>query len=623
MDGFLLYAFVFLAAAIISVPIAKRLGLGSVLGYLIAGAVIGPYGFKLLGEAEGVMHVAEFGVVIMLFLIGLELEPALLWRMRGAILGLGGAQVMLSGLALAGAGMLAGYDWRVAVAGGFALALSSTAIVLQSLREKGLADTDPGRASLSVLLFQDIAVIPMLALFPLLALAPAAPREHAAALAFLPLWAQPLAVFAVVAAIIGAGRYLARPLFRIVAQANVREVFTATALAVVVGVALLMQAVGISPALGAFVAGVVLADSEFRHELEADIEPFRALLLGLFFISVGAGLNFAVVTAAPLTVAGIVVGLIAIKAMVLFAVAFLAKRGKPDAALMALALAPGGEFAFVLFTFATNVGVMTPEQAAPLAAAAAFSMATTPLLLVFGERLATRLSGTAEARAAPSPIPIQQPEVIVAGFGRFGQIVHRLLTANGFKTSILEHNADQVELVRTFGNKANYGDAAREDLLRAAGAETARVLVVAVDDQDKTVAIVETARRAFPQLKIFARAYDRRHVYELTKVGADGMERETFEAALKIGSMTLRSLGYAAHRAERAAGVFRRHDKRQLKAMAEHWSKDDFDAYRSALNARRDMVEEALRRDLAGHGVLGDDDAWATDSLDEETKKRA
>jgi monovalent cation:proton antiporter-2 (CPA2) family protein len=615
---------VFLVASAISVPIAKRLGLGSVLGYLIAGALIGPFGLNLLGEAESAMHAAEFGVVIMLFLIGLELEPALLWRMRGAILGLGGAQVLLSGLALAGAGMAIGFDWRVSLAAGFAFALSSTAIVLQSLREKGLADTDPGRASLSVLLFQDVAVIPMLVLIPLLAAAPAPnAAAHASAIAALPFWAQPLTAFAAVTLIIVAGRFLARPMFRIVAAARIPEIFTATALAIVVGVALLMQLVGMSPALGAFVAGVVLADSEFRHEIEADIEPFRALLLGLFFISVGAALNFDAVLAAPALVAGLVAGLIAIKALVLFLVAVAARRGKPDAALMALALAPGGEFAFVLFSFAASTGVIAPDLAATFSAAAAFSMAATPLLLVLGERLSTKLAGPEAERALPAHIPSQHPQVIIAGFGRFGQIAHRLVLANGFNTSILEHNAEQVETMRTFGNKANYGDAAREDLLRAAGAESARVLVVAVDDQDKAIQIVETARRAFPHLKVLARAYDRRHVYELMKAGADGIERETFEAALRLGAATLRTLGYGTHRAERAAGLFRRYDELGLAAMFENWSAGDFDAYRSAINERRDMVEEMLRRDMTGHGVLGGDTAWDTQSLDEAAKKRA
>ncbi len=634
MQAFLLPAFVFLAAAVISVPIAKRLGLGAVLGYLIAGALIGPYALDLLGEQQDVMHIAEFGVVIMLFLIGLELEPALLWRMRGAIIGLGGAQVIASGIALtlfiyaigaANGALLGAVDWRVALAAGFTLALSSTAIVLQSLRERGLAQTDPGRAAFSVLLFQDIAVIPMLALFPLLASTHGAPDAHGghAPIDVLPAWAQPLVVVAAVGAIVLAGRFLARPLFRIVARAEVREIFTATGLVLVVGVALLMQSVGLSPALGAFVAGVVLADSEFRHEIESDIEPFRALLLGLFFISVGAGINFDVIRAQPVTIAVLVIGLLIVKAAILFGVARAFKRPRADSALIALALAQGGEFAFVLFTFAKTQGVLADAIIDPLSAAVAISMALTPLLLILGERLTTKLAEPSE-RATPEDLPFDRPHVLIAGFGRFGQVAHRLLVANGFNTSVLEHNADQVELVRGFGQKANYGDASREALLRAAGADDARLLIVAIDNQDKAIEIVETARKHFPHLKILARAYDRRHVYELMKAGADMIERETFEGALRMGAAGLRGLGFGAHRAERAAGLFRRHDHRQLKAMAEAWSKDDFDAYRSAVAARQSMIEEALRRDLADHAVLGDDDAWTTDSReDEDAKKRA
>ncbi|MGE3142065.1 MAG: monovalent cation:proton antiporter-2 (CPA2) family protein [Hyphomonadaceae bacterium] len=620
MHSTLFMPFVFLAAAAISAPIAKRLGLGAVLGYLIAGAVIGPFGLKLLGDPQGVMHAAEFGVVIMLFLIGLELEPALLWRMRGAILGLGGAQVLACGLALAAAGLAFGLDARVAIAVGFTLALSSTAIVMQSLRERGLERTDPGRAAFSVLLFQDVAVIPMLALFPLLAAMPA--PAHTGPLWYLPPWGQALAVLAAVGAVIAAGRFLARPLFRMVARADSREIFTATALALVVGVALLMESVGLSPALGAFVAGVVLADSEFRHEIESDIEPFRALLLGLFFISVGAGVDLALVAHQPLRILAIVAGLIAIKAAVLFIVARLSGRARPDAALVVLALAQGGEFAFVLFSFATANGVMSAALAAPLTAAVALSMALSPLLLLAGARLANRL-GAAPPRAAPEPFETQGAHVVVAGFGRFGQIAQRLLSANGFRVSILEYNADQVELVRSFGMKANYGDASRAELLRAAGVGEARALIIAVDDQDKAIEIAETARRLFPHLKILARAYDRRHVYELMNVGVDIIERETFEGGLRLGAAALRVLGFAAHRAERAAGLFRRHDIRQLLEMSEHWRKGDFDAYRSAVRARQEMIEDALQRDLGDQGLTVTDDAWSSESLDAEAERRA
>ncbi|MES1201731.1 MAG: monovalent cation:proton antiporter-2 (CPA2) family protein [Pseudomonadota bacterium] len=620
-DSFLFQAFIFLAAAIVSVPIAKRLGLGSVLGYLLAGVLIGPFGLHFLTDPEALMHASEFGVVIMLFLIGLELNPSMLWRMRSAIVGLGGAQVLACGAALALAAMAAGLDWRVAVAVGFTLSLSSTAIVMQSLRERGLAASDAGRGAFAILLFQDIAVIPMLALFPLLAVTPIAASAHPTGVAALPAWAQTLAVFAAVGAVVFAGRLLVRPLFRYIARTNLHELFTATALALVVGVALLMQSVGLSPALGAFVAGVVLADSEYRHELESDIEPFRALLLGLFFISVGAGVNFRLIFENPLLIFAIVIALITIKTVALFGVARLMKRAAPDAAMIALALAQGGEFAFVLFNFAVSSRVIPGETAALLVAAVAISMALTPLLMIAAER-APALFVKREERATPERIEHEAPDVLIAGFGRFGQIVSRLVSINGFKTSILEHNADQVELVRTFGSKANYGDASRTDMLRVAGAQDAKLLVVAVDDQNKALEIVENARREFPHLKIISRAYDRRHVYELMKRDVDDWEREMFEASLRLGSKALRTLGFRAHQAERAAGLFRRHDERQLMEMYQHWSSDNFDAYRTATVARQGMIEEALRRDLADHGQRPADEAWDTESLDEENEKR-
>ncbi|HVY86046.1 MAG TPA: monovalent cation:proton antiporter-2 (CPA2) family protein [Caulobacterales bacterium] len=620
-DSFLFQAFVFLAAAIIAVPIAKRLGLGSVLGYLLAGVLIGPFGLRFLADPDALMHASEFGVVIMLFLIGLELNPALLWRMRSAIVGLGGAQVLACGGALALAGVAAGLDWRIAVAAGFTLSLSSTAIVMQSLRERGLAATDAGRGAFSVLLFQDIAVIPMLALFPLLATAPVAARTHPAGVAMLPAWEQTLAVFAAVAGVVIAGRVLVRPLFRYIARTNLHEVFTATALALVVGVALLMQSVGLSPALGAFVAGVVLADSEYRHEIESDIEPFRALLLGLFFISVGAGVDFRLILAQPVLIFAIVAGLIVIKAAAIFGVARLFGRGPADAVRIALALAQGGEFAFVLFNFAAQGGVIPSETAALLVAAVAISMAVTPLLMIAAERLPGLLLRS-EERATPERIELETPDVLIAGYGRFGQIVSRLVAINGFRTSILDYNADQVELVRGFGNKANYGDASRMDLLRVAGAEDAKVLVVAIDDQAKALEIVETARQHFPHLKILARAYDRRHVYELMNRAVDDWERETFEGGLRLGAKTLRALGFRAHQAERAAGLFRRHDERQLAEMYPHWSSDNTDAYRLATVARQAMIEDALKRDLAQHVHRTADDAWDTESLDAENARR-
>lgn len=623
----LLQAFVFLIAAVIAVPIAKRLGLGSVLGYLIAGAVIGPFGLKLVTDPAGLRTASEFGVVIMLFLIGLELEPRLLWRMRGDIFGLGATQVLATGAAGAAIAPLIGIDWRTGLAIGLAIAISCTSIVLQTLREKGLDTTAMGRRTFAVLLFQDMSVIPMLALFPFLALAgahhgggDAHDAGHAASLlAAYPPWVQALGVLGAVGAVILAGRFGLRPVFRAVAKTGLREIFTALALLTVVGTALLMQMVGLSPALGAFVAGVVLADSEFRREIEADIEPFRGLLLGLFFLAVGASIDFALLASSPLMMLGLTLGLIALKAAIMFAILNVAKKGGPDAAITALALAQGGEFTFVLAAFGAQNGVFDKATADALVLCVALSMAVTPLLFMLGQALAGRMQAPAPARDL-GPIEHDEPDILVAGYGRFGQILARLLAANGYRTSVLDHDADQIELVRSFGNKANYGDASRVDLLRAAGAEKAKILVIAVDEQEKALEIAENARKHFPHLKILARAFDRRHAYELLRRKVDGLERETFEGSLRLGVAALRHLGMPAHAADRAGKIFRRYDERLLTDMAQHWG--DIDAYRAALLGQRNMVEDLLRRDMAAFRTDALDDGWDTESLDREVAAR-
>jgi glutathione-regulated potassium-efflux system ancillary protein KefC len=617
-------AFVYLSAAVVSVPIAKRLGLGSVLGYLIAGALIGPFALGLVGNSEAVLHVAEFGVVIMLFLIGLELQPSLLWRLRTSILGMGGLQVAFTGAFGMGIGVMFGLSWQVALAVGLTLSLSSTAIVLQSLREKGIANTDAGRGAFSVLLFQDIAIIPMLALFPLLAtLAVSAGAGQAAGpLDGLPTWVRGLAVIAAIAGIVFVGRLLLRPILRWVASSNLHEIFTATALMLVVGVAILMQAVGLSPALGAFVAGVVLADSEFRHEIETDIEPFRGLLLGLFFISVGAGIDFGLLMAQPTMIIGLVVVLVAVKAIVMFGVAKLFGNRTGDSALIGLGLAQGGEFAFVLFAFAQGAGVMPEAVTAPLTVVVALSMAITPLLLMAGQYLMTRADAVTSAPRAPE-IEEGQHDVIVAGYGRFGQIIGRLLTANGFKVSVLEHDADQVELLRGFGRKVNYGDATRLDLLRMAGAGEAQLLVVAIDDPDKSLELVETARKAFPNLKIVARAFDRRHAYELMTRKVDGLERETFAASVRLAVKSLRLLGRGAYKADRAGKIFTRYDEQVLADMFSHWSDKEAAEYQRLVRDRTALEEQLIARDMAGFAARGDDDQWGEGTSDREAFERA
>jgi monovalent cation:proton antiporter-2 (CPA2) family protein len=614
-DNLLLQVLVYLAAGVISVPIAKRLGLGSVLGYLIAGVLVGPFVLNMVGDPLDVMRFAEFGVVILLFLIGLEVRPALLWRMRTSIFGLGAGQ-MVGTAALLGAGGLAlGLAPSTALAVGLILALSSTAIVLQSLEEKGLRQGPAGEAAFGVLLFQDLAVIPLFALLPLLAIggatvgAETGGHGDASILRDLPEWARPVAVLAAVAAVVVAGRYLTRPMFRFIAAARLREIFTASALLLVVAVAALMELVGLSPALGAFLAGVVLAESEFRRELETDIEPFRGLLLGLFFITVGAGLNLGMVAQQPLLILGLVVGLVVTKAVAMYAAARLFRTPHRTAATTAAALAQGGEFAFVLLGFALAAGVMDAQLAGLLSAVVAVSMASAPLVLGAFERF---VLNRPVDHPEPERLPFDEgdPDAIVAGFGRFGQIASRLLMANGFKVVLLDSSIEQIDLIRRFGWRVHYGDASRLDLLRTAGAEKAKLMLVAIDDQDKSTELVAAAREAFPHLRILARAYDRRHAYELLEAGAHEVERETYESALAFGRNALLCLGLSERRAARAAGLFREHDAVLFRKLAPAFGEEE--RYITATRESRDTMERLLRAEmtrLEAEDELDDDEA--------------
>jgi monovalent cation:proton antiporter-2 (CPA2) family protein len=622
-ENLLLQALVYLTAGVVAAPIAKRLGLGSVLGYLIAGIVVGPFALSLVGEQEDVMKFAEFGVVILLFMIGLEVRPALLWSMRKTIFGLGGAQVLVTALAIAACSLAFGLNWKTALAVGFVLAMSSTAIVLQTLDEKGLRQGPVGRAAFGVLLLQDLSIIPLFALLPLLATAPVqltAESAHSTSLiADLPAWLQTLAVLGAVAIVVGAGRYLVQPLFRYIAQARLREIFTASALLIVVGVAVLMQSVGLSPALGAFLAGVVLAESEFRRELETDIEPFRGLLLGLFFLTVGATIDFGLILKQPLLLVGIVLGLMTLKFLVMFGLALIGGATTRAAAAVAVALAQGGEFAFVLLTFTVGAGVIEPELAALLTAAVAVSMALTPLAMLGYERIASAMDvGVPDVAKADPVFDNAEPDIIIAGFGRFGQITGRLLGANGFSSTVLDADIEQIDLLRRFGRPVHYGDATRLDLLRAAGAERARMLIVALDDQEKTTELVERARQAFPNLTIIARAYDRRHAYDLLANGADAVERETFESALSLGVTALRSLGFRAHRAHRAADYFRRHDRRTFEELRPKWGQTE--AYMLASRDAAQTMDKLLAADLE-RMKPGAADGWDPSGRDEDQRE--
>ena len=599
-------ALTYLVAGVVSVPIAKRLGLGSVLGYLVAGVVIGPSALNLIGDPTQVNHVAEFGVVILLFLIGLEVRPALLWDLKGAIFGLGGAQLLLSTAAGAGAGLLFGQPWRAAVACGVILAMSSTAIVLSMLEERGLRKGPVGGAAFGVLLFQDLAVIPLFILLPLLAIGPAAAAHGPDPLGWAPWWGKPVVVLGAVAAVVVGGRYAVRPLFRYIAGAELREIFTATALLILVAVAALMTVVGLSPALGAFLAGVVLAESEFRRELESDIEPFRGLLLGLFFVTVGAALDVALVRREPLLLGGLVLLLMAIKALVMGVSARVSGMKLREAAAAGVALSQGGEFAFVLVGFTVGAAVIPAELGRLLSAVVALSMVLTPFAFMLFERVADRLSRRPAEIRDPDRDFEDGADVIVAGFGRFGQIASRLLQANGFQASIMDSSLQQIDLVRRFGRRVNYGDASRLDLLRAAGAQTARVLIVAIDDRNKAEAMVETAKEAFPHLVILARAFDRGHAYELLNRGADFVERETYEGSLAMGREALARLGFRPSRARRAADVFRLYDQGMFEKLRPLWNDDE--GYMNASRQANATLEKLLAADLAADADAPDDE---------------
>jgi monovalent cation:proton antiporter-2 (CPA2) family protein len=620
-QNFFYQALVYLSAAVISVPIAKRLGFGSVLGYLIAGVVIGPFGLGLIGEeGKDVMHFAEFGVVMMLFLVGLELQPSLFWRLRGPILGTGGLQVGITTSLFFGTQLALGLSWRPALAIGMTLALSSTAMVLQTLNEKGLVKTDAGQRSFAVLLFQDVAVIPMLALMPLLATgatehrAGASTVEHGARLLEnLPGWAQTLIVLTAVATIVLGGRFVVRPAFRLIAKTRLREIFTAAALLLVIAIALLMTVVGLSPALGTFLAGVVLAESEYRHELVTDIEPFKGLLLGLFFIAVGASIDFGLVAQQPSVMAALVLGLVAFKFAVLYTLGFVHKMGSDQRFLFAFALAQGGEFAFVLFSFATGHGVLPKAMAEPLMAVVALSMALTPLLLLINERLVQPRFGTKERQEGAADVVDEDNPVIIAGFGRFGGIVGRLLVANGIEATILDIDSDHVEVLRKLGFKVFYGDASRHDLLEAAGAERARLLVLAIDDQDRELEIIELVQKRFPHLSILARASNRQHAYELLDAGVDHVYRETLDTALRAGADALRMLGFRGYEALRAARTFRHHDEAALKDLAE--LRHDTKVYLRHARQSIEELEALLRAELEAKHEQEVDAAWDTDSI--------
>ncbi len=605
MESFLFQASLYLVAVVLAVPIASRLGLGSVLGYLVAGILIGPV-FGFVGsETKDLQHFAEFGVVMMLFLIGLELEPRALWNMREKLLGLGGLQIVVTTLVVTLGALALGQGWRIALTLGVILSLSSTAIVLQTLSEKRLMQTAGGRSTFSVLLMQDIAVIPILALLPLLALpgaralAKAEAAEGHTALSFLqglPGWGVTLVTLGAVAAIALAGQYLVRPLYAFVHRARLREVNTALALMIVVCIASLMLMVGLSPALGTFLAGVVLANSEFRHELESDIAPFKGLLLGLFFITVGAGIDMEVLLSQPVTIIGLTFALMAAKGAVLYGLGRLFKLKGRDEWLFTLGLAQAGEFGFVLTAFALKQRILPDALAQQLLLVIALSMFLTPLFFIFHDFLARRMKDEGSSHEADE-IDEQQP-VIIAGVGRFGQVVNRMVTMSGFRTTVLDHDLKVIQLLRKFGFKGYVGDPTRPELLRAAGLDHARVLVVCLDDRAAAVRLVTYARRVREDLHIVARARDREHVYELYRAGANDIVREYFDSSLRAGRYVLENVGLSEYEAAELQKTFYQLDRVAVRDLAEVWNPDLPTEKNSAYIARARELNRELEAAL-------------------------
>lgn len=542
---------VYLAAAVVAVPLSRALGLGAILGYLAAGIVIGPWGLRLVGNVQDVLHFAEFGVVLMLFLVGLELEPRRLWAMRRPIFGWGSVQLFGSAAVLTAIGVAFGVDWRIAFVASLALADSSTATALRAMADRNLLPTTSGRSMLSVLLLQDVAAIPILALLPLLAVSGA----HADGSG----WLGAAKVVGVIAAIILGGRLLLRPALRWIARSDSPEIFTAASLLLVVATAALMHSVGLSMALGAFLAGVLLAESEYRRELETDIEPFKGLLLGLFFIAIGMTIDFSVVARQPLLVAGIVFGFLAAKALVLWGMARWMDIPAPERPLFIVLLAQGGEVGFVVLQTATGGRVIDANTSSLLVAAITLSMLLTPLLLMAADRWSRRLAAGRKQQMAELSEPQDAP-VIIAGFGRYGQMIGRMLNAQGIGSTVLDHDADMIEAARSFGYKVHYGDATRLDLLRVAGAARAKVFVVAVDDREQSLRIVDLAKEHFPHLELVARARDVPHWNDLRDRGVLRVDREVFESSLRSGRRVLEILGQTPHEARRQAMRFRRHN---------------------------------------------------------------
>lgn len=565
MSGDILFSiFIFLLAACLIVPIASRFRLGSVLGYILAGILIGPFGIGFIQNPEQIMHFAEFGVIMMLFLIGLEVDPQNLWKLRKTIIGLGGLQVLITSAVFFLIGIYFNYSWQISLAVGMALSLSSTALVLQILQEKNLMQTYIGETSFAILLFQDLAVIPILIIIPLIATTDTNIIEHQSLISGYSGWLKFSIVSGVILFFVLAGRYLTTPLYRYIAKTNLREIFTATSLMLVVGITLIMHSVGVSPALGAFVAGVILANSEYRHSLETDIEPFKGLLLGLFFISVGLCINFAIISGNFSKVIFVVALIAIVKLIILFAIGKLFKMQAEHNIGYSFALAQGGEFAFVLFKFAGSYAIINSEMVEILTAAVAISLIITPVLMLYYTKYVTPrfMSELPEVEYDKFK---ERNTVILAGFGRFGQVIGRFLGAQGVTVTVLEKDPDQLDSLKKFGYQGYFGDSSRADILRSAGAHKAKAIIITVDDADHCLHIVSVVKENFPDLEIFARARNRRHAYELHKLGVKYFRRELFESSLSMAKDVMEFLGFDKDEMKEKARKFRAHDEATLR----------------------------------------------------------
>lgn len=618
----LIQALIYLTATVICVPISKRLGMGSVLGYLLAGMLIGPFFFGLIGkEGQDIMHFAEFGVVMMLFLIGLELEPSQFWRMRKSILGMGSIQLGLTTMLIFLIMTLFEMTWQVSLAIALAFSMSSTAIVLQTIKEKGLSHTSSGQSSFSVLLFQDIMVIPVLALLPLLSLKglDESSTIDSSVIGNLPGWLQGLSFFSAIALIYAGGRYLFIPLLRIVARTGLRELFTASSLLLVIAVSSLMKLIGLSPALGAFLAGVVLANSEYRHELESDIAPFKGLLLGLFFIGVGISINFGLIVSKPLIISGLVLGVMAVKFAVLYLTGKIFKVTTDQNLLFSFALSQVGEFAFVLLSFSNQLSLINQEWMDILMAVTAITMTVTPLLLMINERIIDpRFGVKMKSNEQVADKIDERNKVIIAGFGQFGSTISRFLRANGVEATILDHDSDRVQFLRRLGFKVYYGDATRLDLLQSSGAGEAKFLIAAIDPPEANLELITTVRRHFPDLHIFARAKNRSDAYEFVDMGIKDIYMETQHTSVRLAEDLLFKLGHRRYTVARLGQKFLKHDEETLAEMAGH--RHDMKKY--AIKARETfrLQEELLKKDQS-YDAGEADHSWDSEIIRETLRK--